>query len=361
MRAHLERALHKAWNKNGLFSYVMWPLSRLYGAIAAARKARYEREPGRVHHDTLPVVVVGNLYVGGTGKTPVVIALVQALQARGWQPGVISRGYGVRPGDKPRSAQGSLDPVQFGDEPALISAQTLAPICVHPDRKAAIRRLRRQYPQVDVVISDDGLQHHALGRDLEIVVQDARGTGNGLLLPAGPLREPVSRLETVDFIINNLLPDDTPPSTPDTMAHVLNMHMQPLEVEHLLTGERWDWHSWIQGHSCSDFAAVAAIGNPQRFFQMLRLHGASLGETRELPDHYNYATSPFKDLAAECILITPKDAVKCRKFADARLYCVHPGPQFSDPAWLDLADEMLRAISARKLTSARAEELNSEF
>ncbi len=361
MRARIERALHKAWSRNGLFSWLMWPLAQLYGAIAARRQAGYVRRPERVHHDTLPVVVVGNIYVGGTGKTPVVIALAQALQARGWQPGVISRGYGVRPGDKPRSGQGVLDPAEFGDEPALIAADAQAPICVHPDRKAAIRRLRRQFPQVDVVISDDGLQHLALGRDLEIVVQDARGSGNGRLLPAGPLREPVSRLETVDFIINNLLPDDDPPPTPSTMAHVLNMNMQPVEVEHLLTGERLDWQTWMHKHSQAHCAAVAAIGRPQRFFQMLRVHGLDLRETRSLPDHYSYELSPFQSLTAECILITPKDAIKCRKFADARLYCVHPGPRFSDPGWLDLVHEMLSAISASKLTSARAEELNSEF
>ena len=214
MKAGIERALHTAWSKKGGFSLAMWPLSKLYGAIVEHRKAGFLRHPDRIHHDTLPVVVVGNIYVGGTGKTPVVIALVEALQARGWQPGVISRGYGARPSDKPRAGRGTLDPALFGDEPALVAAHTGAPVCVHPDRQAAIRRLRRQYPQVDVVISDDGLQHLALGRDLEIVVQDGRGVGNGRLLPAGPLREPATRLETVDFIINNLLPGEAPPPSP---------------------------------------------------------------------------------------------------------------------------------------------------
>ena len=361
MKAGIERALHKAWGHKGLFSLLMWPFAQLYGAVVAQRRARFERQPERVHHDTVPVVVVGNIYVGGTGKTPVVIALVQALQARGWKPGVISRGYGARPGDKPRSGQGHLDPAQFGDEPTLIAAQTQAPVCVHPDRKAAIRRLRRQYSEVNVIISDDGLQHLALGRDLEIVVQDARGTGNGRLLPAGPLREPASRLDTVDFIINNVLPDDPAPKTTPGMAHTVTMHMQPVQVEHLVSGQRLGWEEWRAAHAHAPCIAVAAIGRPERFFQMLKLHGVQLNETRALPDHYSYDASPFQGLSAECILITPKDAVKCRKFVDARLYCVHPGPQFSDPAWLDLAHDMLGAISARKLTLARAEELNSEF
>src|SRR5690606_35768626 len=128
--------------------------------------------------------------------------LVQALQQRGWHPGVISRGYGAKPGEKPRVGAGALEAALFGDEPALIAAQTGAPVSVHPDRPAAMRRLRRHYPNVDVVISDDGLQHLALGRDLEIIVQDARGIGNGRLLPAGPLRESADRLRSADFIIN---------------------------------------------------------------------------------------------------------------------------------------------------------------
>ena len=361
MKAGLESVLHREWGRNGLFSRLMWPLSLVYGAIVSTRRANYERRSDRVHHDTVPVVVVGNLYVGGTGKTPVVIALTQALQQRGWTPGIISRGYGSRQGDKPRTGLGELDPALFGDEPALIAAATGAPICVHPDRPAALRRLRRQFPGVDVVISDDGLQHLALGRDLEIVVQDMRGIGNGKLLPAGPLREPAQRLESVDFIINNLLPTDTAPRVPSGMAHVVNMNMQPLEVEHLVTGERQSWKHWLSAHAQAPCAAAAAIGRPERFFGMLEQYGLPLQQTLALPDHHAYATSPFQEMKAECILITPKDAVKCRKLADARLYCVHPGPQFSDSTWLDLVDDMLSAISERKLASARAEALNSDF
>lgn len=361
MRARIERGLHRAWCHKGLFSLAMWPLAGLYGSVVAQRRARYARHPERVHHDTLPVVVVGNLYVGGTGKTPVVIALAQALQARGWQPGIISRGYGVRPGDKPRAGQGMLDAALFGDEPSLIAAETQAPVCVHPDRKAAIRRLRRKYPEVNVIISDDGLQHLALGRDLEIVVQDGRGIGNGRLLPAGPLREPANRLETVDFIVNNLLPGEAPPDTPTGMAHRVNMTMRPAQVEHLVSGQQQDWQEWLSGHAQAKCAAVAAIGRPERFFNMLSVSGAKLVETRSLPDHYRYDVSPFQNLDVECILVTPKDAVKCRKFGDARLYCVHPGPQFSDPGWMDLTHEMLQAIAASKLTSTHTEALNSEF
>lgn len=359
MRARLEGALHAAWRRKGAFSLVMWPLSRLYGNIVASRRARFERQPGRVQHDSVPVAVVGNIYVGGTGKTPVVIALVAALQARGWHPGVISRGYGAVQDDKPRVGQGCLDPALFGDEPALIAAETGAPVCVHPDRPAALRRLRRQHPDVDVVVSDDGLQHLAMGRDLEIVVQDGRGVGNGQLLPAGPLREPASRLESVDFVINNLSPGEPQPVTA-TLARTVNMSMEPGTVEHLVTGERLDWPTWLDQHRTMPCAAAAAIGRPERFFNMLARHGVQPSTTLGLPDHYDYQHSPFDQLIEPHILITPKDAVKCRKFNDERLYCIHPAARFSDDSWLDMADDMLRAISLRKRAAARAEALHSE-
>lgn len=359
MRAAIERAMHAAWRKNGLLSKALWPLSRVYAAIVAGRKATYLRRPERVHHETIPVVVVGNIYIGGTGKTPVTIALVRALRQLGWQPGVVSRGYGGRPGDKPLVGSGALEPSLFGDEPALIAAQTGAPVAVHPDRGAAVRRLRRQYPKVDVIVSDDGLQHLALGRDLEIIVQDARGIGNGKLLPAGPLREPAGRLLSADFIVNNLLPGEPAPEILAGPAHRVDMTLAPAVVEHLDSGEHFEWSDWLSRHRGRRCAAVAAIGRPERFFAMLRHHGLEPMRERSLPDHYDYRESPFRELDAECILITPKDAVKCRRFGDPRLYCVHPAPHFSDSGWLELVNELLKAISERKRTTEHAQPLNS--
>jgi len=348
MKAWIEQALHAAWRRKGLFSLILSPLSCLYAGIVASRRAGYLRHPERVHHDIVPVLVVGNIYIGGTGKTPVVIALVQALQQRGWRPGVVSRGYGARPGDKPRIGQGLLDPTLFGDEPALIAAQTQVPVSVHPDRPAAIRRLRRQYPEINVVISDDGLQHLALGRDLEIIVQDARGVGNGRMLPAGPLREPGSRLQSADFIINNLLPGESPADTPSGPARAITMTLEPAIVEHLESGARLEWGEWLSRHGQEKCAAAAAIGQPGRFFTMLRNHGLAPQPELALPDHYSYEHSPFTDLNADRILVTPKDAVKCRNLGDTRLHCVHPAPRFSDPGWPDVLHDMLQAIAARK-------------
>ena len=299
MKARLEQALHAAWQKKGLLSALLLPFSWAYAGVIRNRSKGYERRPDKVHHDLLPIVVVGNLYVGGTGKTPVVVALVQALKKNGWRPGVISRGYGAKHGEAPRAGQGQLDPNLFGDEPALIAAQTDVPVCVHPDRPAALRRLRRQFPAVNVVVSDDGLQHLALGRDLEIVVQDARGIGNGRVLPAGPLRESPARLASVDFIINNLQAGQTtPPGLPE-FVHTVDMTMQPEVVENLFTGETMPWDEWLTGARAKHSVAVAAIGRPERFFAMLRDHGLSLSDTLSLPDHYDYRQSPLTNLMAK--------------------------------------------------------------
>jgi tetraacyldisaccharide 4''-kinase len=361
MKARLGHALHSAWQKRGLFSVVMRPFSWIYAGVAARRKSRILNRPNGVHHDSLPVVVVGNLYVGGTGKTPVVIALVEALKERGWRPGVVSRGYGSKHSDAPRVGHGDLDPAQFGDEPAQIAAETQVPVAVHPDRKAALSRLRRQYPTVNVIISDDGLQHVALGRDLEIIVQDARGVGNGLVIPAGPLRESPDRLESADFLINNLQQGECASGPAVSAPHVVTMTMSPHTVEHLVSGQTLSWGEWLSLHGRDHCAAAAAIGRPERFFNMLRKHGLDLRTCQALPDHYDFATSPFTAVKAHCILITPKDAIKCRKFADARLYCVHPRPHFSDADWFDLIHRMLRAISDRKHAALRTEALNSDL
>lgn len=345
--------LHGAWLRKGILSTLLWPISWAVRATIARKYARYRNQPDLTYHSRRPIVVVGNIYVGGTGKTPVVIALVQGLQARGWQPGVVSRGYGVKIGERAVSGQGVVSAEQFGDEPALIAQSTGVPIAVHPQRSLAVKRLQRDYPHVDIIIADDGLQHLALGRDLEVLVQDDRGIGNGRVLPAGPLREPPSRRLYVDFLLTNLRADQADPQPVDTLARQVIMRLLPLNVVHLRSGISLEWKSWIARHGQGRLAAVAAIGQPERFFSMLRHAGIALTQTVALPDHDPYAVSPFTDLPADQILITAKDAVKCGHFDDERIWVVHAQPQFSDPGWLDLAHDMLTIIAKQK--SAMAE------
>jgi tetraacyldisaccharide 4'-kinase len=346
--AFIEHAAHAAWQSKGPVSTLLWPLSLVVRAVIARKRRRYQQHPELTYQSSLPVLVVGNIYLGGTGKTPVAIALIQALRTQGWRPGVVSRGYGVRLGDAPRTGRGKLDPRQFGDEPALISEITDTPIAVHPNRVHALQQLQHDYPDVDVIIADDGLQHLALGRDVEVVVQDARGVGNGMVLPAGPLREPPSRLQSVDFLITNMqagLPD---PAPLPVSARQITMRLQPTTVVHLVSGRQLDWEGWRVEHRGQTLNAAAAIGQPQRFFAMLEHAGAKLQTTLSLPDHDAYHSSPFDALPDAPILITSKDAVKCRRFDDPRLWVVHAAPQFSDPEWMSLASGMLRAAARRK-------------
>lgn len=350
--ARLHAAIQHAWQHKGLVSTLLLPLSWVATAIIARKQQRYQHQPQHVQQSPLPVIVVGNLYVGGTGKTPVVIAVAQALQQRGWKPGIVSRGYGVRLGVQARTGQGALKADEFGDEPALIAQQTQAPIAVHPRRALALKALEHNYPDIDVVISDDGLQHLALGRDLEIVVQDARGVGNGRVLPAGPLREPASRLSDVDVIITNLSPGQKAPPAAAGPALQITMRLAPTQVTQLTSGRQILWADWLTQFGQTPVSAVAAIGQPERFFAMLRHHGLTLEQTLALPDHDAYEHSPFSAMSASCILITAKDAVKCARFADERLWVVHAEPEFSDTNWLYWLHKRLSVLAPKKANMA---------
>ncbi|NYT66015.1 tetraacyldisaccharide 4'-kinase [Alcaligenaceae bacterium] len=350
--ARLAQVAHNIWQRKGWASTLLLPLAWLTAVFVRRKTARYLAHPQDVFHSHLPVVVVGNIYVGGTGKTPVVMALVQALQKYGWHPGVISRGYGVAASGKALVGNGALNPQVFGDEPTLISKTTSAPVAVHPNRPRALQALLQAHPTVDVVIADDGLQHLALGRDLEILVQDGRGTGNGRLLPAGPLRESVEKLQHVDVVINNLQADDVI-SLPTTAKplHVV-MRLQAVRAVNLVSGQDMAWADWLAQHRQDSISAVAAIGQPQRFFTMLQAQGLQLTDTVALPDHYAYVSSPFTVLQSSTILITAKDAVKCMNFSDPRLWAVHIEPVFSVPCWLESVHQRLLTVAATKASMA---------
>ncbi|MGI4848974.1 MAG: tetraacyldisaccharide 4'-kinase [Janthinobacterium lividum] len=297
--------------RRGLLACLLWPLSRLYGAVAALRRHFYTA--GWLPRTALavPVLVVGNVFVGGTGKTPFTIWLVELLRAAGYTPGVISRGHGAQDMGGKRSAPRTVDagsrPQDRGDEPVLIAARTGVPVVVGRDRVAAGRALLADHPLVDVLISDDGLQHYAMDRALEIVLFDARGGGNGWLLPAGPLREPLSRHR--DFTIVN-----APRAVAGMPVDAFRMQLSGAMVERLAQrSHRMPLAVLAQtatDHGKPRIVAAAGIGNPARFFAMLAASGLEF-TALPLPDHHDFLDQPFAGLDADIILITEKDAVKC--------------------------------------------------
>jgi len=323
--------------RRGLFAYAMLPLSCLFGRIAAARRRAYLDHPEKIQRVPVPVIVVGNIFVGGTGKTPLTIWLVQALRDAGFHPGVISRGYGAD-NSVVKSVTVLSSPLDVGDEPLLIAQRAQCPLVVGRDRVAAATALLEAHPEVNVIVSDDGLQHYRLARDIEIVLFDNRGVGNGWLLPAGPLRETASRQR--DFtVVNGSLP--APGVSPDAFQ----MQLCADSAEQLRDPAQRSPLSSFNG--VAPILAAAGIGNPARFFTTLRDAGLQF-ERLALPDHHDFAENPFADSAAEIILITEKDAVKCRQHEtlknDPRIWVVPVTAQI-DRAFAERIVEKLRGHS----------------
>lgn len=347
LRAHLEQWIHKQWAKRGLLSWLLRPLSWLT-ALYIHHKQRQPRQPLALSRP--PIIVVGNIIVGGAGKTPVVLALCQHLKQQGWNPGIISRGYGVKIEGAPLVGQGQIEATIYGDEPSLLAQQSGAPIAVHPQRVQALQALLQHYPKIDVVIADDGLQHQALSRDIEIIVQDQRGIGNGLLLPAGPLREPPQRLRNADWLITQSTKALTHVQTPTPLDPERSVQMQltPQLFEHLESGRlvcAKDWLKSYQNHHC---AAVAAIGQPSRFFHMLKNFGLKLQNQIALADHSQIPASTFSQLPTDLILITAKDAVKCKQNTDSRVWVVHVKPDFTPSHWLHHVAQQLQQLRQKQ-------------
>lgn len=338
LRATLTRFIEQQWQQGGWLSTLLRPLGALAARHVRRKRAAYAAGQQPSWRAPVPVIVIGNIYVGGTGKTPVTIAVVQALLAQGWRPGVISRGYGVKVGADARCGTAPLDAAEYGDEPALIATATGVPVSVHPKRVLAAQALLARWPNTNILVCDDGLQHLALQRDIEIVVQDERGIGNGRLLPAGPLREPGARLHDVDAVITNraaFRPAAAEPGASKAARPLqVDMILQPGYYEHLGSGRLLTPALFAQECSTLTLAAAAGIGNPARYFSMLRQHGLALAQTLALPDHHAYTDNPFTSLNAERILITAKDATKCRSLHDDRLWIVHASPAFQPEDWL---------------------------
>jgi tetraacyldisaccharide 4'-kinase len=297
-RSVIESVLLTAWQRRGVIACLLWPLSFIFNLLIVTRLALYALGIFRITILPVPVIVVGNIFVGGTGKTPLVIWIIQLLQEQGWKPAVISRGYGSS-AQQVRAVENNSHANEVGDEPLLIAKRTGVPVFIGRDRAAAGLALLQAHPNVNIIISDDGLQHYALGRNIEIQLSDSRGNGNGWLLPAGPLREPATRQS--DFYVVN--------TTEESAGDAYSMQLVPVDAERL--SDRMQRQSLRDFSFMQSVAAVAGIGHPERFFTTLRSHGINLTTTQALPDHFDYATNPFADIEASAILITEKDAVKC--------------------------------------------------
>jgi tetraacyldisaccharide 4'-kinase len=288
----MARALQRAWLRRGPLARLLLPVSLLYRALVALARASYASGLRRRERLPVPVVVVGNVVAGGAGKTPVVLAVLEHLRARGLQAGVVSRGYG-RAGSGCTEVGPDDDPARVGDEPLLLRRRSGVPVFVAPRRADAGRALLRAHPGTQVIVSDDGLQHHALARDLEICVFDGRGTGNGWLLPAGPLREPWPR--AVDLVLAH-------GGAPGIEGHVMDRRLAAQAV-------RADGGTLplaqLRGQPVH---ALAGIARPETFFAMLRAQGLDLAATVALPDHHDFAAAPFPPGAT--LVCTEKDAVK---------------------------------------------------
>lgn len=302
--------LEARWYRLSPLHLVLWPLSLVFEAITALRRALYKAGILASTRLPVPVVIVGNINVGGTGKTPCVIWLSQWLAAQGRKPGIISRGYGGE-SREPQVVTADSDPARVGDEAVLLARRCACPVWVGTSRAAAGRALLAAHPECDVVICDDGLQHYALQRDVELVVFDGeRGCGNGMLLPAGPLREPVTRLESVDALVINggtVFPHDMLPShVPAFDMRLEATKFYALQSPHAEVGAAHFAQSGVR--------AIAAIGNPQRFFNLL--HDIGIPFTPQpFPDHHAYTAEDCAFGAGTTVIMTEKDAVKCERLA----------------------------------------------
>jgi len=314
-----------AWYNGHPALTLLRPLESLYRRVVNGKRARFLAGQGDIYKAPVPVIVVGNITVGGTGKTPLILWMIDYCRRRGLRVGVVSRGYGARPPSLPWRvlAQHSAD--QVGDEPLLIVKRTGVPLMIDPDRAQAVRGLLAQEP-LDLILTDDGLQHYRLARDLELVLIDAaRGLGNRRCLPAGPLREPVERLQSVDALLYNGASEDRD----DGYAFKL----QPSALVNLLTGERQPVDYFPVGQALH---AVAGIGNPQRFFNTLEgLHWRPVPHA--FADHAVFSAQALAFTPDLPLVMTEKDAVKCSSFAAANWWylSVEAVPSAAFVSWFD--------------------------
>lgn len=305
-------------------SRLLIPFSLLYRLAVTLRRSAYALGLKKNRQFSTLIIVIGNITVGGSGKTPLAIWLVNYLKKQGFQPGLVSRGYGGKTKNRPQVVTPNSNPRVVGDE-AILLARTGCPMVVSVNRPAAIEHLLKNF-SCNIVISDDGLQHYSLSRDIEIAVIDSdRQFGNGLCLPAGPLREPKSRLNTVDFFVAKQL--------------------CPVKIYQLKNPEKKINFEELQGKTIH---AVAGLGNPQSFFHQLELLGAKVIK-HAFPDHYFYQKKDFQFRDDKIILMTEKDAVKCKQFNNERLFCLSVALEVPEKFSRDFSQHLESKIRSKHL------------
>ncbi|MFM8899870.1 MAG: tetraacyldisaccharide 4'-kinase [Burkholderiales bacterium] len=355
-RTSWQQKLQAAWLTRGVLAAALWPVSLVFSALVTVRVQLFRWGWLRATKAAVPVWVVGNLVVGGAGKTPTVLALYKWLVQQGHKPGIVSRGYGGTVDDRAGGVQEVLpdsSPAEVGDEPLLLRRRSQAPVFVGKSRIAAINALLAQYPQVNIVISDDGLQHLRLKRDLQLIVFDGRGAGNGWLLPAGPLRQPLPReLPKRSVVLYNCA----------TASTHLPGHIARAQLSGAVS-----WSAWQMGQPATldtlttlaafsqqqPLLAVAGIAQPERFFNMLRQSGLNITPL-PLPDHHDYNELPWPSDTTD-VIVTEKDAVKLNKavHAHTRVWVVP-----LDLHWdQDMDDALLDALYRSKRSSQRTHSL----
>lgn len=311
MKAVLAQWISKAWYRNASWLKFLTPLSFLFNIIAKRRRARYLAAAENSYKSKAVVIVVGNITAGGTGKTPLTLALAKILQKHDVEVAIVSRGYGGHSQHYPLEVTRGTDPDLCGDEALIYAARAACPVVVDPERVRAVQYLEQRY-ESKLILSDDGLQHYALARDIEIAVVDGqRGLGNGRLLPLGPLREPASRLNEVDFVVIN---GELECELPELTVPVFKLFLQPGLLHNLYSGQTLSCAEFLQLYP-GKVHALAGIGNPERFFSTLTAQGFAI-ITHVFTDHHKFraADVAFKDMRP--VVMTEKDAVKCKKFAD---------------------------------------------
>lgn len=327
----MQQRILSAWYEGRWWLVLLLPLAWFLAAVASWRRIRQTRSAEPL---AAPVIVVGNIAIGGTGKTPLIIAMVKHLQERGYRPGVVSRGYGGHAPHYPYSVRADSDPAVCGDEPLLIAMSANCPVVVGPDRVKSCKQLIENF-DCDVILSDDGLQHYRLSRQFEICVVDGqRQMGNGFCLPAGPLREPVTRLSEVDCVVVN-----GGGALSVAGAACYEMQLKPTTWQQVAGRKDDQPLEYIAERGIKKLLAVTGIGNPQRFFNTLTTLGLQ-PDAKAFPDHHPFTVDDLQFAKGQCLLMTAKDAVKCRAFADSDWWSLVVSPEVAPPFWAKLDEFM---------------------